>query len=154
MTPSKEPDLAPHVMTKFKETLETHGLELRNDKCTAYYATPERIAKIREDMTQFVKWTPSGLMILGTATGGDHRTEITAATRKIHEPTSDRLQNARILADSIRRMCETDLECRPLAPAGKLVTIVLNSALSFDCCVVPPEALVSHALQLDETVYA
>ena len=49
-------------------------------------------------------------------------------------------------------MCEADLECRRLAPAWKLVTTVLNNALSFDCCVVPPEALASYAQELDEIV--
>ena len=105
-------------------------------------------------MTQFVKWTPSGLMILGTASDGEYRTEITTTARKSHEPTHDRLQKARILADRIRRMCEADLECRRLAPAWKLFTIVLNSALSFDCCVVRPEALAWYAQELDEIVDA
>ena len=49
-------------------------------------------------------------------------------------------------------MCEADLECRRLAPAWKLVTIVF--VLSFDCCVVPPEALASYAQELDEIVHA
>ena len=80
-------------------------------------------------------------MILGKAGGGEFRREITAATRKSYVPTRDRLQKARILADSIRRMCDADLECRRLAPAWKLVTTVSNNALFLDCCVVPPGAL-------------
>ena len=48
-----------------------------------------------------------------------------------------------MLADRIR-----------LAQAWKLVAIVLNNALSFDCCVVPPEALASYAQELDEIVEA
>ena len=83
-------------------------------------------------------------MILGTASDGEYRTEI----------QSDRLQKTRILADRIRRMCEADLECRRLAPAWKLVTIVWNNALSFDCCVVPPGALASYAQELVEIVDA
>ena len=51
-------------------------------------------------------------------------------------------------------MCDADLECRRLAPAWKLVTIVLNNALSFDCWVVPSEALASFAQELDEMVDA
>ena len=47
-------------------------------------------------------------------------------------------------------MCEVDLECRRRAPAWKLVTTVVNNALSFDCCAVPPEALSSCAQELDE----
>ena len=58
--------LAPLVKTKLRETLERHGLELRKDKCTAYCPTPERVECIREEMTQFLKWTPEGLMILVT----------------------------------------------------------------------------------------
>ena len=73
---------------------------------------------------------------------------------KSHEPTSDKLQTERVLADRIRWMCEADLECRHLASAWKLVTIVLNNALSFGCCVVPPEALASSAQELDENVDA
>ena len=138
-------------MAKLKETREKHGLDVRNDKCTALYPTPERTDNIREEMTQFVKWTP---LILGTASDGEYRTENTTAALKNHEPTSGRLQIARILADKIRRMCEADLECRRLAPAWKLDTIVLNNALSFDCCVVPPKALASYAQELDEIVDA
>ena len=93
-------------------------------------------------------------MILETASDGEYRTEITTEARKSHEPTSGRLRNARMLADRIRQMCEADLECRRLAPAWKLVIIVLNNALSFDCCVVPPKALASYALELDEIVEA
>ena len=78
---------------------------------------------------------------LGTASDREYRVEITTGVRKDHVPTSGRLQYARILADRFKRMCEADLECRRLAPAWKLVTTVLIDALSFDCCVVPPEAL-------------
>ena len=113
----------------------------------------ERTDNIREEMTQFVKWTPNGLMILGTASDGEYRTEITTAARTNHEPTSGRLQNARILADRIRRMCEAGLECRRLEAAWwKLLTNVLNNALSFDCCVV--EARASYAQEHDEIVDA
>ena len=138
-------EVAPKVMDRLKEILERHGLELRSDRRTAYCPTPGRVDGVREEMTRFVKWTPDGLMIMGTASDGDYRTEITAGARRNQEPTSERLQNARILAGKIRQMCEADLDCRRLAPAWKLVTIVLNSALSFDCCVVPPEALASYA---------
>ena len=93
-------------------------------------------------------------MILGTASDGEYRTEITTGRRRHHEPTSGRLQSARALAGKIRQMCEADLECRRLALAWKLVTIVLNNALSFDCCVVPPEALASYEQELDEIVEA
>ena len=51
-------------------------------------------------------------------------------------------------------MCEADLKCRRLAPAWKLVATVLNNAMSFDCCAVPPEALVSYAQELDDIVDA
>ena len=71
-------------------------------------------------------------MILGTTSDGEYRTEITTPAWKNHEPTSDRLDNARILADRIRRMCEADLADTRHALAHKLVAIVLNKALSFD----------------------
>ena len=150
ITTATTAELSPKVMERLQETLERHGLELRSDKCTAYCPTPGRADGIREEMTRFVKWTPDGLMILGTASDGEYRTEITAGARRNQEPTRERLQHARILADKIRQMCEADLDCRRLAPAWKLVTIVLNNALSFDCCVVPPEALASYAQELDE----
>ena len=60
-------ELAPRVMDRLREIVERHGLELRSDKCTAYCPTPGRADGVREEMTQFVKWTPDGLMILGTA---------------------------------------------------------------------------------------
>ena len=66
-------ELAPLVMTKLRETLERHGLELKKDKCTAYCPTPERVADIQEEMTQFLKWTLEGHMILETASDGEYR---------------------------------------------------------------------------------
>ena len=84
-------ELAPFVMTKLKETLERHGMEFRSEKCTAYCPTPARADEIREEMMQFVKWTSAGSMILGTASDGENRTEITAAGKKDHEPTRGRL---------------------------------------------------------------
>ena len=95
-------ELAPSVMTKLRETLERRGLELRKDKCTAYCQTPERVEDIREERTQFLKWAPDGLIISRTASNGEYRTEITTEARKSHEPTSSRLQNARMLADRIK----------------------------------------------------
>ena len=65
-----------------------------SDVITAYCPTPERVEGIREEMTQFLKWTPEGLMILGTASDGEYRTEITTEARESHEPTSSRLRNA------------------------------------------------------------
>ena len=58
-------ELAPLAMAKLKETLERHGLELRKDKCAAYCPTPERVQGIREEMTQFLRWTPEGRHDLG-----------------------------------------------------------------------------------------
>ena len=80
--------------------------------------------------------------------------EITTQGKKDQEAARGRLRNARILADKIKQMCEADLACRRLAPAWKLVTIVLNNALSFDSCVVPPEAIASYAQEIDELVDA
>ena len=64
-------EFAPLVLTKLRETLQRDGLELRRDKCTASCPTPERVEDIREEVTQFLKWTPDGLMILGTASDGE-----------------------------------------------------------------------------------
>ena len=58
-------ELAPFVKTKLKWTLQRHGLELRSDKRAACCPTKARTSQIREEMTQFVKWTPTGIMILG-----------------------------------------------------------------------------------------
>ena len=99
-------ELAPFVMNKLKETLKRHGMELRSDKCTAYCPTPAMTDEIREEMGQFVKWTPEGFMILAAASDSEYRTEITAAGKKDHEPTRGRLQNARASADKTRQMCE------------------------------------------------
>ena len=50
MTIATAAELAPLVMTKLRETLERHGLELRKDKCTAYCPIPERAECIREEV--------------------------------------------------------------------------------------------------------
>ena len=93
-------EAAPFVMTKLKETLERHGMELGSDKCTACCPMSERSDGIREEMKQFVKWTPEGLMFLGTASDGEYRTEITTQGKKDQEPARGRLQNAKVLADT------------------------------------------------------
>ena len=79
-------EVAPFILAKLNETLEKHGLELRNDKCTAHCPTPERSDNIREEMIQFVKWTPNDLMILGTATDVEYRTEIMTQHGKVTNP--------------------------------------------------------------------
>ena len=38
-------ECAPLVVTKLREALERHGLELRKDKCTACWPTPEKSRK-------------------------------------------------------------------------------------------------------------
>ena len=129
ITLATTPESAPFVMTKLKETLQKRGMEPRSDKCTAYCLTSREIDGIREEMKQFVKWTPEGLMILGTASDGEYRREITTQGKKDQEPTRGRLQNARILADKIKQMCEADLTCRRLAPARKLVHHCLEQCL-------------------------
>ena len=91
--------------------------------CPKHGATDE----IENVMTQYVRWTPKGFMILGTACDGDCRTEITTHARKDHDdPTIGRLENATELAHKLRQMCETDAE-------------------TCDCYAVQPGALASHA---------
>ena len=77
MATTAEP--APFVKTKLKWTFQRHGLELRSDKCAAFCPTKARTSQIREEMTQFLKWKPSGIMILGMTSddevqNGDHDT--------------------------------------------------------------------------------
>ena len=76
ITTATKTELAPLVMTKLKETLESHGMELRSDKCTAYCPMSREVDGLREEMKRFVKWTSEGLMVLGTASDGEYRTEI------------------------------------------------------------------------------
>ena len=72
-------------------------------------------------------------------------------TKNIQDPRrNDTLREM----DAERPRDRAKLECRRLAPAWKLVSIVLNTAWSFDCCVVHPEALASFAQELDEIVDA
>ena len=81
-----------------------HGLDRTQERqMHCILLTPERVECIREEVTQFSKWTPEGLMILETASDGEYRTEITTDARKSHEPTSSRLGNARMLAGGIRQ---------------------------------------------------
>ena len=87
-------ELAPLVMTKLKETLERHGFELKKDKCTACCPTPERVDCVREEMTQFLKWTPDGLMILGTDVGNRRSGQGCAKNAKAHGLFAGRKRNA------------------------------------------------------------
>ena len=87
-------------------------------------------------------------MILGTASDGEHRTQITTTARKGREPTSDGLQKARILADGC---VQQTWNAHVLLLPGNHC---FEPCLSFDSGVVPPEALASHAQALDESVDA
>ena len=77
ITTATTAEMALSVMDRLQEIQEKHGLELRSDKCTAYCPTPGRADGVREEMTRFVKLTPGGLMILGTSSDREYRTEIT-----------------------------------------------------------------------------
>ena len=141
-------------MDRLKEILERHGLELISDKCSAYCPTPGRADGVREEVTRFVKWTPDASWFWERPVTGN----IEQRSRQgLEEITSQRAEGYTVrefwLA-KIRQMCKAYLECRRLAPVWKLVTIILNNALTFDCCVVPPEALASYAQELDEIVEA
>ena len=63
-----------------------HGLHVSSGKCPAHCTTPGAVDKIQNDMPQHVIFTPSGWMILSTASGGEYRTEATASDRKTHDP--------------------------------------------------------------------
>ena len=139
------------VLQHLRAALLAHGLELRADKCTAYSPQPEDAAALASRIEAFARYTPEGLSILGTASNGDYKV-IAVAGATSCAPAEERLAAARTLATRIRDLCTADIEGRRLAPAWKLVSIVLNNALSFDCSVIPPGALAPHALQLDELV--
>ena len=88
---------------------------------------------------QYVR-CPRGLTIFGHC-------ERRGTQNRNHEPTIGKLKKATSPAHTVRQMRKTDLSCRRLAPS-----IVLNSALSFDCCVVPLAARASYASELNEAV--
>ena len=48
-------------------------------------------------MKLFVKWTPEGLMILGTVSDGEYGTEIATQGKKDQEPTRGRLSKCKKL---------------------------------------------------------
>ena len=67
-------------------------------------------------------------------------------------PTAKRMQAARQLAAGLHRLLDADLPGRKLGPAWKLISQVLNKALSYDVCVSPPGRLRPHTDELDALV--
>ena len=49
-------------------------------------------------------------------------------------------------------ICNTQIDGRRFGPAWKLLAIVANNALSYDCCVLSPGLLRPFAVALDECV--
>ena len=91
---------------------------LSSEKCKDYCLTLGDKTDIENDVTLYVRWTPNVPLILGIASEGDNRINWKAK------------ESDRTSTHKNRQMCETDLSCRELALAWKLLSIVLNSALS------------------------
>ena len=158
MTVQVQAEHAGALLHLLREVLSEHGLDLRADKCTAHCPLGTNDQKADEDARMavegFAHYTSDGLHLLGTVAEGEFEVLVGegAGEQAGPSPISKRLAAALDLCGKIRSMVTSHTSCRRLAPAWKLLAIVCNNALSYDCCVSSPGALAPHAQSLDRTV--
>ena len=150
-------DLAPCILEHLRAALEAHGLHLRPDKCTAFCPAADgdwgRIRTLTHDLSKYASYTPDGLRLLGTVAEGAYSLVAGAPIDAVAaNPAAKRAEVACTLLKRIRELCIAPIPCRRLGPAWKLVAIVANNALSFDCCVLPPSILAPHARSIDKAI--
>ena len=148
-------DLAQGYLHHLRTALEAHGLDLRADKCFAHCpsgkACPSTRAKAAEATSGFATYNEAGITLLGTAADGAYAAVISEGPAG-STPAAARADKAVALIARIRALCIAPLPVRRLAPAWKLLSIVANNALSYDCSVVPPCVLAEGARRLDRSV--
>ena len=160
MTLQAHPSVMPFLLQHLRAALADHCLHLRPDKCTAFCPAaagdPRRIAEITDLVKDFARYTPAGLGLLGTVSEGAFATYLPSDTKDpdAAHPAETRACEARSLIERIVDLCGAHVDGRRLSPAWKLLAVVANNALSFDCCVLPPGLLRPHAIALDSGVAA
>ena len=145
-----------------REVLSEYGLHLHADKCTAHCpdgaANPEIETASVGAVDGLAEYTPEGLHILGTVADGEFRV-LTHAGPDVGPESPNRtpaiekrLEAASGLLQKLRSLLTAQIPDRCLAPAWKILAIVCNNALAYDCCVSSPGALAPYAQSLDRKV--
>ena len=155
LTLQVHPDNAAAVMQILSQALAQHGLHARPDKGTAYCPAAEAPGTLRSQcegaVHGYAQYTPEGLRILGSVSDGAVATTASLGTSRRH-PAHERVEAASDLARCIRSLIDADIDGKRLSPAWKLMGIVLNNALAYDCSVLPPGALAPLATVVDDAV--
>ena len=128
------------------------GLERRPDKCHWFVPGPKSTARYPADIGAPAE---GGLPILGSAADGAFSTVVSTyghANDATTQSARARLAQARQLAKRITDLLHADCDAPVLHAAFKLVTGVLNQALSYDICVLPAADIGALADQLDTLV--
>ena len=128
------------------------GLERRPDKCRWFVPGPSSTAHYPPDVGAPAD---GGLPILGSAADSAFSTVVSTHDRTnaaTTQPAHDRLAQATQLAARITDLLHTEGDTPVLHAAFKLVTDVLNQALSYDICVLHAADIGALADQLDTLV--
>ena len=133
--------------------LRAVGLEQRVDKCKACIprASKEDVEQMSGEFARHAKLVHGGLPILGSVCGGDFATVVgdpSAATG----PAEARLAKAEQLVAELEGVLKAPIECPRAAPVWKMLTAVVNNALSFDSCILVPALSRPLAERLDSIV--
>ena len=146
------PEHTTEAVRLLDEVFRDIGLERHPDKCHWFIRGPNATATYPPTVGSRAD---GGLPILGsTADGAFHAIvstpdHVCAATI---QPAQDRLTQATHLAARITDLLHADCATPVLHAAYKLVTSVLNQALSYDICVLPVADVGTLADQLDNLV--
>ena len=134
------------------EVFHDIGLERRPDKCRWFIPGPN--AAVDYPKTIGTR-ADGGLPILGSAADGAFHTIVSTPNHANTDTTQsarDRLTQATHLATRIADLMHADCDMPVLHATYRLVTSVLNQALSYDICVLPVADIGTLADQLDNLV--
>ena len=143
------------ALQAISEAMAEHGYKLRLDKtnahCPAAKDDDELAQQLERELQGFATFCKDGLPLLGKQTDGEDDTIVSAAGTATG-PTAKRMASAKQLAQRIEQLLDAEISGRKIGPAWKLITQVLNKALSYDICVSSPGSVEPYAVELDALV--
>ena len=145
------------LMTILSSCLAAAGLTCRPDKshCHIPALTPEQTTQAAPHYRHHALLHPDGLPALGTAADGQFQITLRPQLQKDPKPpteTEERLANAIALADHLSELCSTPQSGVRFHPAWRILTCVINQALSYDASVNGPGTTVPYGRRLDDLV--
>ena len=145
------------VWTSLTSELERDGHTVQPSKCSLWAAAgaerSEEDTRALERLTGLIPTTQGMLSIMGTEAGDEYRTEVGSVDGGAAN-AGKRAAKAMELCTHVQELASTEIGCAKLGVAWALLVKCAARALDYDARVVPPEALMPHATELNRALKA